>query len=143
MHGQTSNNMSSQSGGGHLGGMGRQNSNGLSRATPDNEMNQGSSGSSSAGMVATSGSPGFPPQFSLASYYSQLNQAGIHASATGTHGAASLTPSLAHMAQYGHTSGVIPNGQSPYPMSHHQNNGSNPGGPNTGGDFRRALPVIF
>jgi len=100
-------------------------------------MHHGSGSPSS--MVVTSGAPGFPPQFSLASYYSQLNQAGIHASAAGGHGA-----SLAHMAQYGHAPSVMPNGQNPYQMSHHQTNGSSGPGPNAGGgDFRRALPVIF
>lgn len=144
IHGPNSNNSNNQSGGGHFGRQGGGNNGMHHRATPDNDMNQGSSVSPSSGMVVTSGAPGFPPQFSLASYYSQLNQAGIHATTAGTHGVTSLTPSLAHMAQYGHSPGMIPNGQNPYQMSHHQSNGAaGPGGPSAGGDFRRALPVIF
>jgi len=98
------------------------------RGTP--EDNGGSSVSpsmSSNGGVPGSSAPGFPPHFSsLASYYSQLNQG---------HGGP-LSSSLA--AQYGHAPGVMPNGQNPYQMAH-----QSPGAPNSSGDFRRALPVIF
>jgi hypothetical protein len=103
-------------------------SNSLShRATPDQEHHSG-------GSPTMSSAPGFPPHFSLASYYSQLNQAGI---SNGAHGGP-LTPSLAHMAQYGQHPGV----QNPYQMSH-QSPGSTPTSGNGGGDFRRALPVLF
>ncbi|XP_021944682.1 transcription factor SOX-2 isoform X2 [Folsomia candida] len=96
--------------------------------TPD----QDHSGSSP---TMTTSAPGFPPHFSsLASYYSQLNQAGLP---NGPHGSG-LAPSLAHMAQYGQHPGV----QNPYQMSH-QSSGSAPTSGNSSGDFRRALPVLF
>jgi hypothetical protein len=103
------------------------------RGTPDHEHHSGGSPS-----MPTSSAPGFPPHFSsLASYYSQLNQAGH-----GGH-ANSLPPGLAHMAQYGQHPGVLSSGQNPYQMSHHQSPGSNPASGSASGDFRRALPVIF
>ena len=127
----------------NLGGSSNKHSTLSHRGTPDTDHHQGGHGGGSGSpgsMVVTSAAAGFPPHFSLASYYSQLNQ-GIHP--PGAHGNP-LTPSLAHMAQYGH-SPLPTSGQNPYAsMGHHQGSGSAPaGGPNSGNDFRRALPVIF
>jgi hypothetical protein len=128
----------------HLGGGGSSSKHSTlsHRGTPENEGHQGQGGGngSPGSMAVSSASSGFPSHFSLASYYSQLNQ-GIHP--PGAHGNP-LTPSLAHMAQYGH-SPIPTSGQNPYAsMGHHQGSGSAPaGGPNAGNDFRRALPVIF
>lgn len=82
--------------------------------------------------------PGFPPHFSsLASYYSQLNQAGL--GQNGPHGGGLTPGSLAHMAQYGQHPGVQ---NQMYQMSHQSSPGTAPPS-NGGGDFRRALPVLF
>ena len=89
-------------------------------------------------IIVSSAPAGFPTHLSsLASYYSQLNQVqGMHAPG------ATLTPSLAHMAQYGQ----LPGGQNPYTsIGHHQPNGTptTANGTASANDFRRALPVIF
>lgn len=103
------------------------------RGTPDQDHH--SSGGSPN--MSTSSAPGFPSHFSLASYYSQLNQAGLP---NGAHHGGSLAPSL--MAQYGqHPHGV--GVQNPYHQMAHQSPGSTPASGNPGGDFRRALPVLF
>jgi len=117
------------------------------RGTPDGHDHGHSGGGGgvlgggSPGSMVVSSASGFPPHFSsLASYYSQLNQVqGLQ----GAHGT-TLSPSLAHMAQYGHAP-LPAGGQNPYaPLAHHPNPGSAPsGGPSANNDFRRALPVIF